>query len=258
MFKAIRVAILLLILVVVAGVTVATKHRATSWESTLDVVIYPINADGSDAARTHIAKLRAETFQPIAAFMKTEATRYGVTIDAPTRVWLGPEVKEMPPAAPIGGNVLSVMAWSLRLRYWASRNDQHDGNKPNIRLFALYYDPARSHTLQHSLGLEKGMLGVTHVFASNRQTGENNVVLAHEMLHTLGATDKYDFANNQPIFPAGYAEPARAPRHPQVKAELMAGRLPVSDSRAEMPEDLSMCVIGEATARELKWIEGKK
>jgi hypothetical protein len=257
MFKAVRVAILLFILVIVAGVTFLTKHRATSWESTLDVVVYPINADGSDAARAHIAKLRAETFQPIAAFMKTEATRYGITVDEPVRVSLGPEVKETPPVAPIGGNVLSVMAWSLRLRYWASKNDQHDGYKPNIRLFALYYDPARSHTLQHSLGLEKGMLGVTHVFASNRQTGENNIVLAHEMLHTLGATDKYDFANNLPIYPAGYAEPTREPRYPQAKAELMAGRLPVSASRAEMPEDLSMCMIGEVTARELKWVGSK-
>ena len=75
------------------------------------------------------------------------------------------------------------------------------------------------------------------------------------MLHTLGATDKYDPRTTLPQFPDGFAEPQKSPRFPQAFAELMGGRIPVSDSRAEIPDDLSRCRVGTATARELKWLK---
>lgn len=225
------------------------------WDTTLDVVVYPINADNSEATRKYLARLNKDTLQPIATFMQSEARRHGLPATEPIRVWLAPEVTAMPPQPPIGGNVLSVMAWSLKLRYWASQHDDFAGNKPNIRLFALYHDPARVQSLSHSLGLEKGMIGVAHVFASDRQAGSNNIVLAHEMLHTLGATDKYDLATNLPVYPSGYAEPQLEPRYPQNAAEIMAGRTPLSAAKAEIPDDLSQAVIGSETARELRWVK---
>ncbi len=255
MFKAVRVTILLFILVVVGSVTWVTKYRALKWDKSLDVVIYPINADKSDVTLTYIASLQRETFQPIASLMQEEAKRYGVVSDEPVRVWLAPELDAIPPAPPVGGNVFSIMAWSLKLRYWASQNDHFERTKPNIRLFALFHDPARTPLLAHSLGLEKGMLGVANVFASRRQAGSNNVVLAHEMLHTLGATDKYDLQTTLPIFPDGYAEPNKNPRYPQESAEIMGGRIPVGAGRAEIPDDLAQCTVGAATARELKWLK---
>lgn len=82
----------------------------------------------------------------------------------------------------------------------------------------------------------------------------NNVVLAHELLHTLGATDKYDPATSQPLFPQGHAEPDATPRHPQRLAEIMAGRIAVSDDEAEMPASLAQAVVGTETAQEINWI----
>ena len=82
--------------------------------------------------------------------------------------------------------------------------------------------------LPHSVGLRKLLLGVAHVFANRRQQPVNNVVIAHELMHTLGATDKYDPANNLPIFPQGFAEPDREPLYPQRFAEIMGGRIPIS------------------------------
>jgi hypothetical protein len=255
MFKAVRVIILLVILVIVGSVTWVTKYRALKWDKTLDVVIYPINADKSDATRAYIAGLTRETFQPIARLMQDEIKRYGLQNNEPVNVWLAPEIDAIPPAPPVAGNVFSIMMWSLKLRYWASQNDHFERTTPNIRLFALFHDPARTPVLAHSLGLEKGMLGVANVFASRRQAGSNNVVLAHEMLHTLGATDKYDFQTTLPIFPDGYAEPNKSPRYPQEYAELMGGRIPVSEKRAEIPDDLAQCTVGAATARELRWLK---
>ena len=77
------------------------------------------------------------------------------------------------------------------------------------------------------------------------------MVIAHELLHTFGASDKYDLATLQPIYPAGYAEPALSPRLPQSKAEIMGGRTPVDELNAEIPASLADTVIGAETAQEI-------
>ena len=76
-------------------------------------------------------------------------------------------------------------------------------------------------------------------------------MITHEMLHTFGATDKYDLATLQPSYPEGYAEPQRNPRFPQEMAEIMGGRTPVDAQTAEMPASLADTLIGQATAREI-------
>jgi hypothetical protein len=77
--------------------------------------------------------------------------------------------------------------------------------------------------------------------------------MAHEMLHTLGATDKYDPANDAPRFPDGYGDPRQVPLYPQLFAELMAGRRMLSPIRWEQPDSLDEVVIGPATALEIRW-----
>jgi hypothetical protein len=77
-------------------------------------------------------------------------------------------------------------------------------------------------------------------------------VIAHELLHTLGATDKYG-NDNLPRLPDGYAEPDRQPLYPQTFAELMGGRIPVTASEAEIPESLQQVVIGPLSAAEIGW-----
>jgi hypothetical protein len=80
------------------------------------------------------------------------------------------------------------------------------------------------------------------------------MVLAHELLHTLGATDKYAPSSNLPRFPEGFADPKAKPLLPQSKAELMAGRIPLDERRAKIPDGLRDVVIGQLTAREIGWI----
>ena len=82
---------------------------------------------------------------------------------------------------------------------------------------------------------------------------QNHVVIAHELLHTVGASDKYDAVSNQPLFPAGYADPEQRPRYPQRRAEIMAGRMATSAASFRDAQRLKEVVIGEATAREIKW-----
>ena len=101
----------------------------------------------------------------------------------------------------------------------------------------------------------KVFLGVVNGYGDASYEGRNNVVLAHEMLHTLGASDKYDAKTNQARYPEGYAAPEQSALYPQNRAELMAGRVPISQYVSKMPSKLSRTVVGEMTAREIGWIE---
>ncbi len=106
--------------------------------------------------------------------------------------------------------------------------------------------------LQHSLGMKKGLLGLVHAFALDRQTAQNNIVIAHELLHIVGAVDKYE-SSGAPIFPIGYAEPSLVPLFPQRAAEIMAGRIATSHSRFYMAKNLNSVILNEFTAEEINW-----
>ena len=75
------------------------------------------------------------------------------------------------------------------------------------------------------------------------------------MLHTLGATDKYDLRNNRPMFPEGYADPERQPLYPQRMAEIMGGRIALAENDSAIPRNLSLAVIGRLTASEIRLID---
>jgi hypothetical protein len=129
----------------------------------------------------------------------------------------------------------------------------HLAEPEDIRMFVLFHDPQLTQIVPHSLGLTKGLIGVVYAFAAPVMDDENDVVIAHELLHTLGATDKYDPGNDAPQFPNGYANPRQLPLYPQPAAELMAGRRMLSATEWEQPRSLDEVVIGPATALEIRW-----
>ncbi|MFN0038984.1 MAG: hypothetical protein ACKVP2_05705 [Burkholderiales bacterium] len=253
MAKAIRVAVLLFILATV-GVG-AWQQRAViqSWERTLDVVVFPINGDGREATAAYMATLSSFSFASIEEFLRREGQQYGVALATPVSVKLGPSVSIVPDLAPVNGGTLEIILWSLRLRFWAWRHDDYAGPRPDVRIFAIFFDPASTPRVQHSVGLKEGRIGITNVFAATHMTQENNVIVAHEILHTFGATDKYDARTVQPLFPEGYAEPDLQPLYPQELAEIMGGRIPLSESQSDTPRTLEQAIVGNKTATEIHW-----
>jgi hypothetical protein len=254
-WRNLRVAILLLVLLWAAGHTWLDRIASTRWQEPLWVGIFPVNADGSAAAQSYIEGLEKREFAAIEAFMASEAHRYGRQVSEPVHVELYPQVKQLPPQLPAGAGPLGTGWWSLQLRWFAWRAiDTRGRAPPRIRLFVLYHDPSTVQTVPDSHGMQKGLLGVVHAFALRSMAGTNNIVIAHELLHTVGATDKYDPRSGAPLFPIGFADPQRKPLYPQDKAEIMAGRRPLSQLDAEMPPALSGVVVGPATATEIRWI----
>ena len=256
--RSVRIALLLAVLGMVALDAYLTRVRTTSWENTLRVSLYPIAADGESATRDYVAKLTREDFAAIEAFLREQAPEYGITIPEPVRIWLRPPLEQLPPLPPRDRGLFGTIAWSLKLRWWASRREAAQPRpRGQAKVFVLYYDPASTPVVAHSLGLQEGLIGIVHAFASRAQAPTNNFVIAHEVLHTLGATDKYDPATGLPRFPEGYADPGASPRYPQELAEVMGGRIPQSAGRAEIPAGLDRVVVGPATAAEIGWTPEK-
>ncbi|MEZ5566553.1 MAG: hypothetical protein R3F24_14080 [Gammaproteobacteria bacterium] len=251
MWRRVRIGALLVVLFVVAGGAWIDRQRTTSWEDSLWIGIFPVNADNSPATSRYIAALDQAQFASIETFFAREAGIWNVALEQPVKVILYPAVNEQPPRLAPGASVPARIWWSLKLRWYTW---QQAGDTPaDIRVFVLYHDPERHNTVPHSLGLQAGLLGVVYAWADDTLDEPNDVVIAHEVLHTLGATDKYDAATNLPQFPAGYAEPEAEPRYPQTLAEIMAGRIAVSADEAQMPDSLDEVVVGAETAAEIRW-----
>jgi len=252
MFKAVRISILLFVLFFVVVSTWLTQARSTDWNNSLWVKVYPINADGSVESTKYIEDLKLRHFAGIETFLAREAERYGSNVQRPVRIELGSQVREQPPEMPAEPNMLSVMTWSLKMRWWASSvTDSQDDIEPDVRIFVRYHRPDLAVTLENSVGLQKGMVGIVNGYASRRHRGTNNVIIAHEFLHTLGATDKYSPIDGHPIGPDGIAEPGRKPLYPQRYAEIMGGRIALAEDDSEIPSSLKYAMIGPLTASEI-------
>jgi len=254
MWRAFRLTVLLTTLVLVAGVALLDRARTTSWQHTVWVGAFPVNADGSAAAADYIAALRQRELAPVAEFINREAHAHGVLIDEPVNLRLYAPLAAPPPTLPPDAGPFGRAWWSLQLRQFRWRTLHGIAQAPpQIALFLLYHDPARAAVLPDSVGLQRGLMGVVHLFAQRDQAAQNAIVTAHELLHTFGATDKYAPDSDAPRYPDGYAEPGLQPRYPQRRAEIMAGRIPLDETMQVMPESLGQVVVGPATAREIGW-----
>jgi len=177
-----------------------------------------------------------------------------VSMEQPVHVELYPQGLELPPALAPEAGPFGVAWWSLKLRWFAAHATKVPGRAPpRIRIFVLYHDPSTLDTVPDSHGLQKGLVGVVHAFAQPAMAGSNNIVIAHELMHTLGASDKYAPGSGEPLYPAGFADPERQPLYPQTQAEIMAGRRALSAQEFEMPQGLRDVVVGPSTALEIHW-----
>jgi hypothetical protein len=255
LLRHVRITLLLLLLMAVVLGQWQARSLVTAWETPLWVILHPVNGDGSDVSAGDLATFDDARFAALEAFFRREAGRYGIGLAEPVVFRVGTVIAAPPPLPPIDGGPLAVAWWSLKLRYWAFSVDDGDGPPADVRIAVRYFDPATNPRLPHSLGLAEARVGIVNAFADGDYRGSNRVVIAHELLHALGASDKYDPASNLPRHPDGYAEPERVPRYPQVQAELMAGRIPFTPGEARMPGSLGEVVIGPASAREIGWID---
>ncbi|MBZ0105753.1 MAG: hypothetical protein K8H84_08995 [Sulfuricella denitrificans] len=251
-FRTLRILFLLFSLVIISGITYWESMVVRNWHRPMEVAIYPVNGDGSGEVDKYISALKQDDFSEIGLFIASQSERYrGKSLPA-VNIRLAETIRTLPPSFPEGPrSTFSAVKWSLSLRRFAFEHTPFWRSLGVIRLFVVYHLGEDGVPLQHSLGLHKGLVGVVHAFALDRQKAQNNVVITHELFHALGASDKYDTAN-QPIYPEGFAD-REGPRYPQHMAEIMAGRIAITPEVARIPAGLEECVVGYKTAWEINW-----
>ena len=249
--KQVRVLLLLILLLPLVILAFWEQDRRPDWQRTLIVGLYPHNADGSAEVDDWIERLVPEDFQPIEDFLAEQATRHGLELEQPFEIRLGEVISHAPPPPPAGGAWYERLSWAVRLRWWHFRLDRQ-GLEPDIVLVASYQKDPTGFTELHSIGMPSPRLGLSQLSGGEEHTAFNQVVLAHELLHTVGALDLYG-PDGRAQFPEGYAEPDREPRYPQQRAELMAMALPLSPELSHPPRDLGEVQVGQRTAEEIGW-----
>ena len=253
-FRNIRVVILLFILAAVAMYIQDQRLVTQGWFRTLEIAVYPINIDDSPAVDKYLKSLSSTHFSDIDKFIKRESEKYDVIASTPTVTRLGQRIIDPPPQPPKpGSSAVTNIVWSLKLRLWIWQHAPAEANdKYLVRMFVHYHDPSKTDQLLHSVGLQKGLVGIVNAFGIASQKRQNNMVIAHELLHTVGASDKYN-EFGQPQVPDGLGDPTQIPLYPQKKTEIMAGRRALSKDHAEMPNSFRHLVVGKKTAQEIGW-----
>ena len=125
-----------------------------------------------------------------------------MAIDEPIEITLYPAVGHAPPPvldpeAGLFGRLCGACGCATTARRPSA--PFHDRARRS-RCSCVYHDPALAPVLPHSVGLQRGLTGVVHLFATHSQDGQNAIVTAHELLHTFGASDKYA-DRDTPLYP---------------------------------------------------------
>ena len=102
------------------------------------------------------------------------------------------------------------------------------------------------------LAEREGRRGVVQSSAGETELGLELVATLHEVLHCVGAIDKYD-PEGHALVPDGLAEPDKSPLYPQEFGEVMVGEVPVGEKKGRPIRSLAEARVGPVTAREIGW-----
>lgn len=255
-----RVSILLGILVVVvlwAVRDVRSRRARTDWSATLDVAVVLVHVAGQrPVTEPSVRALRART-PALEQRLAAELLRHRGAGPPPFRFKvLGPVDVATGPPAPASDGVVDLAKQALDLASWLRDVDPRAGVVPD-HYDARIYVAARAPATEVRSSVEGrseqgGRIGMVDVELDEGMADVTLFVVAHELLHTLGADDAYDGAGRARV-PDGLVEPERVPLYPQRFAEIMARSRPISATVEVLPESLDELAVGAVTARAIGW-----
>ena len=254
----VRLFILLAVLLMVGGYAahdVYVRRARTDWQRTLLVAVVVLEVEPVDQQALSDFGARLPVLQEKLAL---EAQRYRPELAEPFEFQLfGPiEVRE-PPPEPSGTSFFELSAHAYRQWRYLRRIDEHAGVATRAydgRLYVTVRRPKdKGKTLVEGFSEDGGRIGTVSVDLDDDMVDLALFVVAHELLHTLGATDKYD-ARGHVVVPYGLADPELQPLYPQTHVEIMARNRPLALGKEVTPDSLEELRVGTKTAREIGWL----
>lgn len=256
-FKAVRVVFLLGILLGVGAWALNDwrwRHARAGWEHTLlvDVVLLQHGAAGPEslqALRAGVPRLERALAEEERRYRPAGPPPFSFTVQGPV------PVAEQAPRPPEDGGFPARVEHYLRLRRYLAdvqARGRLDLGRRSLRLYVLV-EPVRSRVrFVEGFGVSGGDLGFVRAVVDENTVDQALLAIGHELLHCLGATDKYD-ADGHAVETAGLAEPGLVPRYPQRFAEIMVGEVPLSRGDGRLVDSLAEVRVGPATAAEIGW-----
>jgi len=253
----IRVGILLGLLTVTvlfALHDIASRRARTQWERPVSVAVALVQLGPVDQAALGALGGR---FQTLEARLAHEYHRYGGSLERPVTFTLyGPVSADRAPPADPDSDVPSLARHAYELWRWTHAIDEGSGlptRSFDSRIYLVMRPPHdRGRQWVEGSSESGGRVGLAKVELDVSSVDLALFVATHELLHTLGATDKYD-VTGRALIPSGLVEPERTPRFPQRYAEVMARNLVLAPGSERPPESIAELGVGITTAREIGW-----
>ncbi len=250
-FRRIRQLTLLSLLLFTVAQTSYQQYVPRQWQRTTSVILHPIAAVDDPDVQAYIDSLNDDDLRPMEEWFFEQARSYGLTVQPYQFQW-GERVESMPPQPPSVSNPLQAAWYSLKFRGFASTQTPATLTQwAKVHIYFLVH-PADSAENLHSVALQRGLVALVQARGSRLNHDQNMVILAHELLHTVGATDKYDMVGN-PVYPDGYASPDQLPLYPQQMAEISAAQVAIRPGLSKLVDSLQYAKVGKLTATEIGW-----
>jgi hypothetical protein len=255
-----RVALLALLLAAVAAFAwdrLATRRERNRWEVPVRVAVLVLGEADPPAIEALDRALQA-----LALGFAADLERYRAPMDGLPIAFdvVGPvRPDRLPPADAPGPSLLARAQHALDLwRATRAADEAAPGFEPlayDVRIYLVAGSAGPDGRVSaEGLGDHGGDVGIVRATLDRRDGLLAATVVAHEALHCLGATDKYDEAGRA-VPPGGLADPDLSPVYPQRRAEIMAGEVPLAPGRGRLPVHAGEIGIGPATAAEIGWSE---
>lgn len=246
-WKRIRVAVLLTLLIGLAGYAVLRQRkldRRTEWRKTLRISVVLVS---TEPVSDEVTAAWTRGLENLDTWFHDEASRRDLPLDLPVHFELAPApvIAEVP-TPPENGDWKDAI--ELRSKLESLAKTGHPGLFDVRLIIALRKNEVRR---VEGLGEAGGSIGLIDGNAGDTELTLELMALAHELLHCLGANDAYDARGH--ALPRGIVEPERG--FPQNFAEVMVGEVPLSPSQGRLPKSLDEVRVGDETAREVGWIK---
>ncbi|MBI5531256.1 MAG: hypothetical protein HY898_00975 [Deltaproteobacteria bacterium] len=257
-FYLVRVGVLLSILALVVLYAVhdlRSRHARTDWRRPVSAALVVVRRGPVDDLAIQSLRERIPRLQ---GALQSECARYRSCPTEPIFFRVYGPIDAAEPPAPSGEGVLDLAQQSWAMWRYSRAVDARAGvdtGGTDAKIYLVVRPPEDEHRrFVEGFGELGGRLGAVSVELDPSMVDFALFVATHELLHTLGATDKYD-PSGHVVAPAGLAEPDLVPVYPQLRAEVMARLRPIGPSAQVPPETLAELGIGPVTAREIGWTQ---